>query len=422
MGANTITTTFGTATVGACVRNAPTLRSRRFLVYSIFWTLQYIVLFGIAYVFGLNTSMEWLFPKGGGNVIGAATFFSIASVLPALLGIFLFESAMRKLRMIIENDLGLPGQRVESYTYPQVERRFFLSIITNILLAETVLFYVVSCAVISPNQANVSFLLLAKILIGLAVIAMIAALYYVLGRYYLELCRTKQNFLATPPLVDNPFEIILTKGTSVLDASHTEAIAQFDPATMTEDEPVEAKPFPRLWTCILGFYAFASIALFCWAALEPNAPRKMFEQVGIHHYTELTDFVPWSAEKYYRRGNRATRDNPQKALEDFTIAIRLNPKFADAYQRRSSFWQDVRLFDDTGGVTFVDGKVVYVRMPAEELRQRNLELALADINEAIRLQPQDSSSYFFRGMLYEKLGEPDKAAADFERAGVKRAQ
>jgi Tfp pilus assembly protein PilF len=73
-------------------------------------------------------------------------------------------------------------------------------------------------------------------------------------------------------------------------------------------------------------------------------------------------------------------------------------------------------------VTLVDGKVVYVQMPVEELRRRNLELALADMNEVIRLRPGYSTNYFFRGRLYEELGEPEKAAADFERSGVRRAR
>jgi Tfp pilus assembly protein PilF len=73
-------------------------------------------------------------------------------------------------------------------------------------------------------------------------------------------------------------------------------------------------------------------------------------------------------------------------------------------------------------VSLVDGKVVYVQMPAEELRRRNLELALADLNEVIRLRPRDSHYYYVRGRLYEELGEPEKAAADFERSGVRRAR
>ena len=426
MNTDNLATTFGSATFGYYVRNVPTLRSRRFLVYSIFWTLQYILLFAVVYVWGGGAIMDWMSPRVGCCGPRANPAMSIAVSLCiyvsiVLLPVFLLQSRMRKLRGIIENDLGLPGPHVESYTYPQVEQRFFLSIITNLLLAATAFFVIVGRAVISLDQSRVSLSLLTQILIGMAVVAVITALYYWLGRCFLEICRTKQNFLAAPPLVDNPFEVILAKKGVELEASHREAIARFDPEIMTEDEPVEAKPFPRHWVRILGLYALASIALFCWAALEPNAPRKMFEQIGIYHYTELTDFVPWSASKYYRRGMRE-QGNPQKALEYFTTAIRLNPNFADAYHWRSHRWQDVRLVGDTGGITLIDGKVVYVQMPAEELRRRNLELALADMNEVIRLRPRASYYYYVRGRLYEQLGEPEKAAADFERSGMRRAR
>ena len=43
-----------------------------------------------------------------------------------------------------------------------------------------------------------------------------------------------------------------------------EAIARFDPATMTEDEPeVVAKPFPKQWLWILGLYAAAIVVMGC---------------------------------------------------------------------------------------------------------------------------------------------------------------
>jgi hypothetical protein len=45
----------------------------------------------------------------------------------------------------------------------------------------------------------------------IAVVAVVTAVYYPLGRYFLEICRTKQNFLAAPPLIDTPFETALMK-------------------------------------------------------------------------------------------------------------------------------------------------------------------------------------------------------------------
>jgi len=47
-----------------------------------------------------------------------------------------------------------------------------------------------------------------------------------------------------------------------------EAIARFDPVTMTADEPeVAAKPFPKRWIWIIGLYAVAIVAMGCLGVL-----------------------------------------------------------------------------------------------------------------------------------------------------------
>jgi len=111
------------------------------------------------------------------------------------------------MRRIVENDLGLPGEHVESYSYPQIERRFFLSLITNLLLAKTVLALFVVSSTFAGEYIHPAFLIITATIIVVTVV--ITTVYYPVGRYFLEICRTKQNFLAAPPLVNNPFEVAL---------------------------------------------------------------------------------------------------------------------------------------------------------------------------------------------------------------------
>jgi tetratricopeptide (TPR) repeat protein len=51
------------------------------------------------------------------------------------------------------------------------------------------------------------------------------------------------------------------------------------------------------------------------------------------------------------------------------------------------------------------------------MRKGEYEQALADLNEAIRLDPKYVYGYKSRGFLYERMGDKDRAAAD--RAKVK---
>ena len=380
-------------------RNAPTLRSRRFQIYSIFWTLQYTVLIIIVSICILTATVDWLFPewRNRHNVI---TFFLIV-LLPQfflLSGVISQSDPKQRLKRIVENDLGLPSQQIESYTYPQVERRFLLSLLTNLLLAIMLhVSFVGNVIIFSNDVAALSFLFLAQIIGGMVVIALVTVFYYLFGRSLLELCRTKQNFLSTPPLIENSLEVILMKKCQHPIADIREAVARFDPITMTEDEPeVAARPFPRHWLWIGGFYAVFIVGMFCLAVVSPNtyAPREILKQTGIiHNYTVPGDFVLWNPERYYRRGIRESHENPQKAIEDFSFAIRLNPRYAEAYARRAHCW--LHLGHEAA----------------------NAEKAIADMSEAIRLDEPRKGYYISRAMMYEELGEPEKAAADWKSAG-----
>ena len=194
----------------AVVRNAPTLRARRYRVYSIFWCIQYYALFTIVFG-GVGGGITWLvltlfFPAGLKITV---PYFLV--YFPLVMLIFLPIQAMyyKKFRGIIENDLGLPGPYIESFSYRQVERRFFLSIITNTLILETiVLIFVIA----GTSDGSISDMKAILILAGTTFFgAIIGVIYYVLGRYFLEICRTKANFLAAPPLMDDPFEAALWK-------------------------------------------------------------------------------------------------------------------------------------------------------------------------------------------------------------------
>jgi tetratricopeptide (TPR) repeat protein len=290
----------------------------------------------------------------------------------------------------------MPGLQVESYTYPQVERRFYLSILTNLVLAIAVhAAFVLNILLLSRDQAALSFLFLAQIVGGVALIALLVALYYPLGRYLLETCRTKQTFLATPPLIDHALDVLL-KTKFDEEAILREAITQFDPVTMTEDEPeVAAKPFPKLWLGLGGIYAATLIVMFGFAFMSINhTPRQMLIRTGIiHSDTVPSDFVPWDSGRYERRGIRAEQKGDlHKAIEEFSFAIRLNPKFIWAYSRRANCW---------------------LRLSDAEQKEVNIENAIADMTEVIRLTGSKEFHYYHvRAGMYERLGEPEKALAD----------
>jgi tetratricopeptide (TPR) repeat protein len=105
--------------------------------------------------------------------------------------------------------------------------------------------------------------------------------------------------------------------------------------------------------------------------------------------------IRWSRESprdtgtaFYNRGiayrNQGRLD---RAIEDYDLALRLRPDFADAWNER--------------GVAY---------------RQKgDMPRALEDFNEAIRLKPDHAVAFFNRGAVWADLGQFDRAIADFDR-------
>ena len=77
-----------------------------------------------------------------------------------------------------------------------------------------------------------------------------------------------------------------------------------------------------------------------------------------------------------------------KAIADYSEAIRLSPKYIQAYYNRGISYRKKGEFDK----------------------------AIADYTEAIRLDPKEPDAYFNRGGAYEKKGDMEKAIADFDES------
>ncbi|MFM6542705.1 MAG: tetratricopeptide repeat protein [Microcystis panniformis] len=98
---------------------------------------------------------------------------------------------------------------------------------------------------------------------------------------------------------------------------------------------------------------------------------------------------PSTAQDFLDQGvKQLQQGNLEAAINNFNEAIRLNPNYAQAYGNRG---------------------IVYSRL-------QQYEKALADYNQYIRFNPNSAEAYYNRATLYDKLGDYQKAIADYDRA------
>jgi tetratricopeptide (TPR) repeat protein len=95
------------------------------------------------------------------------------------------------------------------------------------------------------------------------------------------------------------------------------------------------------------------------------------------------------ASAYNNRGNAYTRQEDfDRAVADLSEAIRLDPTWAGAYINRGRAY----------------------RYKGEDQR------AIADLTEAIRLEPRSAAAHYERGRTHSNVGDVDRAMADFSEA------
>ncbi len=95
------------------------------------------------------------------------------------------------------------------------------------------------------------------------------------------------------------------------------------------------------------------------------------------------DFIEQGRERLYRGEH-------ERAIEEFSRAIQLNPNDALAYHERGYTYSQLRKY----------------------------ERAIQDFTQAIQLDPFDASAYNYRGQVYSRLRDYEKAIRDFTQAIV----
>jgi tetratricopeptide (TPR) repeat protein len=95
------------------------------------------------------------------------------------------------------------------------------------------------------------------------------------------------------------------------------------------------------------------------------------------------------SEEFFEQGKKySSVENADLAIANYNKAIKINPKFAKAYNNR--------------GIAYTFKK--------------QYDLAIADFSKAIELDPKNGKAYNNRAIVYAYQGEADKARQDLQKA------
>ena len=159
------------------------------------------------------------------------------------------------------------------------------------------------------------------------------------------------------------------------------------------------------------------------AIMQKKIPDSFMKIPGASSVSNETSGAENDAEAYYKRGEEYLEEEDyDKAISEFTEAIRLNPKYAEAYSKRGAAYAnkgdyDIAMSDYNEAIrlkpnyaeAYSDRGIMYAG-------KGNYDKALSDLNKAIRLNPKYARAYYHRGYVYSIKGDHNKAISDCNEA------
>ncbi|MDQ5825740.1 MAG: tetratricopeptide repeat protein, partial [Chloroflexota bacterium] len=110
-----------------------------------------------------------------------------------------------------------------------------------------------------------------------------------------------------------------------------------------------------------------------------------------------------------------------KAIAEFSEAIRLKPDYAAAYINRGGVYRSQEKYtqsiaDFNRAIELVPGNgAAYLERGTTYMYANNNDSAVSDFTRVIELLPNSSEAYYYRGLIYLNQNEYDKAIDDFSK-------
>jgi tetratricopeptide (TPR) repeat protein len=163
-------------------------------------------------------------------------------------------------------------------------------------------------------------------------------------------------------------------------------------------------------------------ALALFNSGNANLKQKRYDR-AIEDYTAALRLDPNLAETYTNRGVAyADKGMYDRAIEDYTAALRLDPNHANAYNNRGVAYDDKGMYDQA--ITDFTAALWFDPNYANAYANRGLayhhkgmyDRAIEDYSAALRINPNNANAYIHRGAAYDDKGMYDRAIEDYNAA------
>jgi tetratricopeptide (TPR) repeat protein len=140
---------------------------------------------------------------------------------------------------------------------------------------------------------------------------------------------------------------------------------------------------------------------------------------AVKDFTEAIRLDPTHADAYNGRGDAwKEKKEHDKAIIDYTEAIRLNPSFSFYYSDRGDSWRakheyDKAIADYSEAIRLKPNEWFYKKRGDVWRAKEEYDIAIRDYDEAIRLDPKVDTFYSNRGYAWFYKRNYEKAIADF---------
>ncbi len=155
-----------------------------------------------------------------------------------------------------------------------------------------------------------------------------------------------------------------------------------------------------------------------------NYANKGMWDKAIAEFSTAIKINPRYAEAYNYRGfAHVNKGQYDQATLDYNKAIEINPRYAEAYNNRGVAYvnkgqYDLAIFDYNKAIEINQSFVTaYYNRGTAYVNKSQTDQAILDYNKAIEINPRFAEAYYNRGSLYMmKLGNRVKACADWKIA------